>query len=109
MFAVSHKDRWLGLGLLLMWSLSHAQVFGGGKTEEAPAEKIKKALDQSIVLDYAGQSIIEGIAHLKEKTKISFDIDYATLQQMGIAIPENNLPTPVTLKSDKGKIGRAHV
>jgi len=102
MALVSHKVRWLGMGLVLAWSLSHAAVFGGEKTAESPAEKVKKALDQPIVLDFAGNSLQEGLQHLKEKTRVNFEVDYTTLQQMGILIPENMVPTPVNLKSDRG-------
>src|SRR5437868_2319426 len=101
MHAVSRTNRWLGLALLLAWSLSHATVFGDDQPGKDPApkksppsgvdvlsdekaekiskilersmassaEKVKAALDQSMVLDFTAQTLQEGLQHLSDKAK----------------------------------------
>lgn len=105
---MARNHRWLWLSLLLCWSLSHAWVLGGdGKDEpkaESAAEKTRKILDQSMVLDYTGQSLFDAIEHLKEKTRLNFVIDQLTLQQFGLFVDPAN-PNPnliqVHLKADR--------
>src|SRR5207247_7314462 len=70
-----------------------------------PAEKIRTALDQSMTLDFSSQNLQEALNHLRDKTKVQFVLDTLVLQQMGIAIDDQ--PTPVHLKSDKGKVRTA--
>ncbi|MFO0967313.1 MAG: hypothetical protein U0793_17275 [Gemmataceae bacterium] len=78
------RSRWLRLaffGLLLFWAFSHLQV-GSAQDEgpvkerkETPAEKIRKALDQSMTLDFAGNSLEDVLNHLKAKTGVNFVLD----------------------------------
>jgi hypothetical protein len=108
---MSRKHRWLTLALLLAWSLSHASVRGGvGKEEpkyDNSVEKIRKTLDQTMVLDYTGQSIHDAVEHLKEKTRLNFILDHLALQQMGVLIDPGNPGNPnanpiqVHLKADR--------
>ncbi|MBI3411031.1 MAG: hypothetical protein HY040_22080 [Planctomycetes bacterium] len=98
--------RWLALSLLVTWSLSHAWLEAGEGKEaprsESPAEKIRKALDQQMVLDYTGQSIFEAVEHFKEKTQLNFTLDTIALQQIGIILdPANPTLGPVNIKADK--------
>src|SRR5438034_235413 len=106
---MARRHRWLALSLLLVWSLSHAFVFGGEGKEprpESPAEKVRKVLDQTMVLDYTGQSFYDAVDHLKEKTRLNITIDHMALQQMGVFLDPNNpnpnpAPTQVSLKADR--------
>jgi hypothetical protein len=100
------------MALLLIWSLSHASVFGNtGEQpvpEPSPAEKIRDILDRSMHLDYTG-SLGELLQNLKERTKINFIVDIAAWQQAGAAYEEANLPLPtLQLKSPaQGKLRAA--
>ncbi len=102
------------LAVLMVWALSHASVCGDpgapAPREPSPAEKIRKALDQAMPLDYSGASLQEVVQHLKEKTKINFVLDLFAMQQIGLAHEENGMVTPtvVTLKSERsGKVRTA--
>jgi hypothetical protein len=108
MFTFSPKERWFCLGLLLVWSLTHASVWGGDpndKGKETQAEKIRKSLDQTVNLDYSSQSFQDVIGHLKDKTGVPFVLDMFTLQQMGLGFEEN--PTPLQIKGEKIKLRQA--
>src|SRR5947208_8085736 len=67
---------------------------------EASAEKTRKALEQTISLDFADQRLDQAIAHLREQTKLTFILDRATIQQMGVD-PEESL---ITFKVENGKL-----
>ncbi|MBX9677847.1 MAG: hypothetical protein K2X38_03710 [Gemmataceae bacterium] len=100
--------RFLALAFVLGWSLSHSSVFGqteAGKEASkstATAEKVRKTLDQVLLLDYEGQSLEEALRHLKEKTQIHFMVDHFALQNMGIPIGE--VPMQVSLKGNGIKV-----
>lgn len=87
--------------------LAPAAVLGqkGDTKPASPAEALRKALDEKITVDYASQSFQDAINHLKQKTKINFVLDMQMLQQIGIGIDE--IPTPVHLKVDNGKVKQA--
>jgi type II secretory pathway component GspD/PulD (secretin) len=103
--------RFLALAFVLGWSLSHSIVFGQNEpAKEAPkapaaAEKIRKTLDQILLLDYEGQSLEEAMRHLKEKTQIHFMVDQFALQNMGIPVGE--VPMQVSLKGNGIKVRQA--
>ena len=97
--------------LLLTWALSHAD--GGdtpkGKGEKGgrppaakdvnTAERIRAALDQTMPLDFSGQSIMEALQHLREKSGVEFNLDQVAIQMMGINI-DNNGPDPIAMKGN---------
>src|SRR5947209_12139154 len=98
--------------LLLTWALSHAAVFGDppgekgrqdAKDKLTPVERIRKALEQPITLDFSGQSLQEALQHIQEKTGIEFNLDQVALALMGININDNG-DQPITLKSQGGKV-----
>lgn len=100
--------RFLALAFVLGWSLSHSSVFGQNEAgKESPksaatAEKVRRTLDQVLLLDYEGQSLEEALRHLKEKTQIHFMVDHFALQNMGIPIGE--VPMQVSLKGNGIKV-----
>lgn len=104
----AHIRIW-SLSLLIVWALSHASVFGA--PEDAPArelsaaEKVRKALDQTMLLDYTGQSFHDVIQHLRDKTKLNFMLDQIALGQIGIPVEEipgqPGQPMQFHLKGDK--------
>lgn len=75
------------------------------QTKDGPALAVRKALDQKITLDFSSQSIQEAIDHLQQKTKLNIVLDNYVVQIQGIGI--NGVPSPVTLKSDGGKVRTA--
>jgi hypothetical protein len=87
----AHIRIWL-LSLLTVWALSHASVYGDPVDTPArdlsPVEKVRKALDQTMLLDYTGNSFHDVIQHLKDKTKLNFVTDQIALGQIGIAIED---------------------
>lgn len=100
------------LALLMVWALSHATVFGepGDQPvkELSPAEKIRKALEQPLTIDYTSRSLPEMVQHLKEKSRIHFILDRLALQQAGLLTIEEDRPGTwpiVNLKGDRyGKL-----
>lgn len=97
--------RWMFLTLLLVWSLGHASVHGDEKPGENAADKVRKALDEVVTLDYSSQSFHDLVQHLKDKTHVNFILDVYALQQMGLGLEEN--PTPLKIKADKIKLRQA--
>jgi len=98
------------LGLVLCWSFSHIQI--GWGQDEAPAkepsgaEKAKKALDSTLVIDYTGNSIQEALNHLKTKTGVNFVLD---VQAVNFPVEDAFGPMggggggmQIHLKSDRG-------
>jgi hypothetical protein len=101
--------------LLLTWALPSAAVFGDdpktdkgrkdGK-EQTAIERIRKALDQPIVLDFQGASMQEALQHLRDKTDMEFNLDQVALAVMGVNINDNG-GEPLALKSSGGKLSVA--
>jgi hypothetical protein len=98
--------------LLLTWALSHAAVFGDdpktdkGKKDMPAVERIRKALDQPITLDFSGNSVMEALQQLKDKTNLEFNIDQVGIALTGFNVEQNN-GEPVTIKSTGGKVNVA--
>jgi len=79
-------SRWIMFGLLIVWALSHANVFGQGGDKAKPAttaEKLRAALDKPVTFDYTGQSLIDVLNHFRDKTGIAINVDPMALMQMG--------------------------
>jgi type II secretory pathway component HofQ len=100
--------------LVLTWALSHAAVFGDDPKNEGkkdsrqqPAvERIRKALDQPITLDFSGDTIMAALQHVKDKTNLDFNIDQVAVALTGMNVDANN-GEPVTIKSSGGKVQTA--
>lgn len=101
--------------VLLTWALSHAVLFGGetegkkgGKSamDHTAVARVRKALDLPIRLDFSGQSLIEALQHLRQKTDIEFNLDQIALATINVNVNENG-EQPVTMKSTGGKLSTA--
>lgn len=79
MLSFSRSQRWLFLTLLLFWASSHVQVSSaqedGKEEKESKAEKVRKALEQNMVIDFTGNNINDVLNHLKSKTHVNFVLD----------------------------------
>ena len=74
------------------------------KKTEGPAEKIRKALDQTIDLDMTDQSLNQAITQLREQTKLNIVLDRMTVINLMGMDPEQS---PVTLKLQGVKVRSA--
>ncbi|MSU79583.1 MAG: hypothetical protein EXS16_16025 [Gemmataceae bacterium] len=93
-------SRYFLFGLLLGWSLSHANVFGqatgtasssaavgggtGTTTTATTAEKLRASLEKKVTLDFTGNSLNDAINHFRDKTGIAIHIDPMALGMIGI-------------------------
>jgi hypothetical protein len=106
MMSLRRKHRWFGMGFLLAWALSHSAVVNAQNepARAAPADKIRRSLDQVVSFDYQGNSFGDAIAHLKERTQLPIVIDQVALRQRGIG--EGTSQT-VELRNVRGKVKQA--
>src|SRR5437868_2688320 len=73
------------------------------KGGEVGAEKVRKALDQTIAnLEIENQQFPLALDQLHEETKINFVLDRATIQMLGIDI-DNGAPVKAKLQNVKAK------
>jgi len=73
------------------------------KPAETPAEKVRKALDQTIAnLEIENQQLPLALDQLREETKINFVLDRATIAQLGIDV-DNGAPVKAKLQNVKVK------
>ena len=110
MLRLSRKHRWFGVGFLLAWAISHGAAVNA-QIESKPTEtrpnvgdKIRRTLDQTITLDYAGQSFNEAINHLKERTQLPVVVDQFALQNVGLG---DGVPCNIELRNSRGKVRNA--
>jgi hypothetical protein len=79
-----------GLAVVLLLAFAPASLPAAPATEakksEFPAEKVRKALDQTIDLDVADQPLVNAINQLKELTKVNIVVDHVLLAQNGIDV-----------------------
>jgi type II secretory pathway component GspD/PulD (secretin) len=68
---------------------------------EFPAEKVRKALDQTVEVNFDNIPFKVAFDDLKEKTKINFVLDVVTLANNGIAV--DSTPVSVKLSDVKAK------
>lgn len=92
--------RWVLPCLVAAWALSHATVFGDG-----PAP-VRQALDRKITLDYSGQTLLEALQHLRQKTGLELSLDQTAALNASANL-EAATGQPVLLKSDGGTVGQA--
>jgi len=82
--------RWcLPAALALAWAAAPALAAPGtpvtdNKKSDSPAEKLRKALDQTTDVTIEGQSLEASINQLAEQAKVNVVIDRWTIQNMGI-------------------------
>src|SRR5688572_6167037 len=105
MLSFSRSQRWLFLALLMVWAVSHAHVTSaqeGKEDKESKAEKIRKALEQNMVIDFTGNSVQDVLNHLKEKTRVNFVLDVYAAGGFPIDDPGGMVPgAMVNIKSEK--------
>jgi hypothetical protein len=65
------------------------------KPEPGSAEKVRKALDQTVDLDIGEQPLPQALAQLRDQTKVNFVLDRATVEAMGVSIDEANVSVKV--------------
>src|SRR4051794_12718485 len=95
--------RWsVVVALLLVLPLGVGAAPAPSDTEvQPPAEKVRKALDQTINLSQANEELQKVLDHLHELTKVPFILDHATLQQMGIDADDGGLLVSIEVKNVK--------
>ncbi len=74
--------------LLAAGALSAAPIPDPPKPAEAAAERIRKALDMTLTVDYEGTTFGEAMSQLREKTKLNLVVDRVALQQTGINVDD---------------------
>jgi hypothetical protein len=78
-------SRWFLFGLLLGWALTHATVFGQSTSKTtSSADKIRAGLDKAITIDYNGQSLVEALNKVRDKSGIAINLDPTLFVQMQI-------------------------
>src|SRR5262245_46992965 len=83
-------SRWFMFGLLIGWSLTHANVFGqpiaksGDGQSTSNIDKLKQGLDKSLTVDYAGQTITEVLNHLRDRSGLAISVDDQALMMIGM-------------------------
>jgi hypothetical protein len=83
--AKAHVSRLAALLVLVVApACASAAPAAEAKKNDFPAEKVRKALDQTIDVDIAEQPLINAINQLKEQTKVNLVLDTTTLVQNGI-------------------------
>jgi hypothetical protein len=91
-------------GLLLITRLVPVAAAVPNPTEpvksESPAEKIRKALDQTMSVDLQGHTLTAAIEVLRHQSKVNIVLDAAAILQTGLAPDE----VPVNLKLDKVRL-----
>lgn len=87
---LSRRLRFLLLGGLSLWALSHADVGLAQqleiKSSESPAEKCRRVLGESTTLDWRGGSLQDALHHLEKKTGLVFRLD-GSAAHPAIALP----------------------
>jgi hypothetical protein len=106
MMSLRRKHRWFGMGFLLAWALSHSAVVSAQNesARAAPTDKIRRTLEQIVSLDYQGNSFVEAISHLKERTQLPIIVDQVALRQIGLG--EGSFFS-VELRNSRGKVRHA--
>lgn len=82
-------SRWFLFGLLLGWSLTHANVFGqpAGSTDAkktTPIDKLRQGLERKITVDYSGGSLVEVLNHIRDRSGLNISLDDQALMMVGM-------------------------
>jgi hypothetical protein len=101
-----------GLALALVLTAAPAAPVPTGddkKPAETPAEKVRKALDQTLAsLEIENQQLPLALDQLREETKINFVLDRASITMMGLD-PDNGAPVKVKAQNVKAKAALRNV
>jgi len=93
------------LGTLLACGTAPAASDPSGRSRpETTAEKLRKALDQTVNLDLANQSLDDLAAKLSQQTKVNFVADPLANQQLAPQETPNGTAGGVSLRVEKGKL-----
>jgi type II secretory pathway component GspD/PulD (secretin) len=113
---LKRAQRWLVPAALvaLGWSLSAAALVaapvgsgtGDSKKAEGPAERVRKALDQTTDVVIENQPLEAAVGILAEQTKLNFVFDRLTIQQLGVDLV-NPPAAPVTVRLQQVKVRTA--
>lgn len=84
--------RWAGVFVVVgsIWLFSRIQAApittdADSKAKlEHPADKIRRALERTITLDYVNQPFSQVVTHLRDQSKINIFVDRLAIQQMGM-------------------------
>jgi type II secretory pathway component HofQ len=99
------------LGAIMVYGVAPPAPAASDAAERArpqsTAEKLRKALDQTVNLDLANQSLDDVAAKLRQQTKVNFVADRVAAQQLGPQETPNGPQGGVTLKVEKGKLRQA--
>jgi type II secretory pathway component GspD/PulD (secretin) len=92
--------RWRELAAVALLAFLPAVLTGAPAAEDkaraySPAEKVRKALDQKIDFEIAGQSIVATIDQFKDKTKLNVVLDTNFLAQNGIDVNNHQISIKV--------------
>ena len=95
--------RWLvALVMLVPLLLMAAPSPSENQDSRAPAEKLRKALDQNVSVTLSNVKLKEAFDHLHEQTKLNYVFDHVTLRQMGFENDDDdNLVFSINLKNVK--------
>jgi hypothetical protein len=110
-----HRRVGLAAGLAFVLALTAAPAApvpsgdGDKKPAETAAEKVRKALDQTIAsLEIENQQLPLALDQLREETKINFVLDRATLALGGLDV-DNGAPVKVKLQNVKARTALRNV
>lgn len=100
----THLARLAAVLVLLVAATANAAPLTEKPRGESPAEKLRKALDQTVDLDFASQPLGTAIDQLREQTKINFTFDQTMIALMGI---DPSTTPGITVKLSKVKVRAA--
>ena len=102
------QNRWVLLGLLVGWALSHASVFGDqaeadpkeARKPPTAAEKVRQGLDKKVTLDFTAQSLSDALDRLRQKTGLPISVDQQAVLNAGLN-PDDNAQVQVKAADEK--------
>jgi hypothetical protein len=99
--SASFSCRWSAvvIGLLVVPGFALSAPAPSSKETASKAEKIRKALDQTVTLDQGDLPLQQALERLRDQIKVDFVVDRATIQLMGI--DDGELPINLNLQKVK--------